>query len=94
MPLAELLAVLMVVAVIVVLMAGYPVALTLARQISDKSPHALMIGKETFYRQVDMPLAAAYDHASAVMVENMMIADACEGIAAFLEKRRPIWPKA
>ena len=79
---------------IVVLMAGYPVALTLARQISDKSPHALMIGKETFYRQVDMPLAAAYDHASAVMVENMMIADACEGIAAFLEKRRPIWPKA
>jgi enoyl-CoA hydratase/carnithine racemase len=69
-------------------------ALALARQISDKSPHALMIGKETFYRQVDMPLAAAYDHASAVMVENMMIADACEGISAFLEKRPPIWPKA
>ena len=39
-----------------------------------------------------MQLAEAYDHASAVMVENMMIADAREGIAAFLEKRAPVWP--
>lgn len=68
-------------------------AQTLARQIAAKSPHALVIGKETFYRQIDMPLAAAYDHASAVMVENMMIADAREGIAAFLEKRPPVWPR-
>jgi enoyl-CoA hydratase/carnithine racemase len=68
-------------------------AQALAQQIAAKSPHALVIGKETFYRQIDMPLAEAYDHASAVMVENMMIADACEGIAAFLEKRAPVWPK-
>ena len=68
-------------------------AQALARQIAGKSPHALVIGKETFYRQIDMPLAAAYDHASAVMVENMMIADAREGIAAFLEKRAPVWAK-
>ncbi len=68
-------------------------ALALAQQIAAKSPHALVIGKETFYRQIDMPLAAAYDHASAVMVENMMIADAREGISAFLEKRAPVWPK-
>ena len=69
-----------------------PAAFALAQQIAAKSPHALVIGKETFYRQIDMPLAEAYDHASAVMVENMMIADACEGIAAFLEKRAPVWP--
>lgn len=68
-------------------------AQALAQQIAAKSPHALVIGKETFYRQIDMPLAEAYDHASAVMVENMMIADAREGIAAFLEKRAPVWPK-
>ena len=73
---------------------GFAMAQALAQQIAAKSPHALVIGKETFYRQIDMPLAEAYDHASAVMVENMMIADACEGIAAFLEKRPPIWPKA
>lgn len=68
-------------------------AQALAHRIAVKSPRALVIGKETFYRQIDMPLAAAYDHASAVMVENMMISDAREGIAAFLEKRDPIWPK-
>lgn len=67
-------------------------AQALAQRIAAKSPHALVIGKETFYRQVDMSLAAAYDHASAVMVENMMIGDAREGIAAFLEKRQPDWP--
>ncbi len=68
-------------------------ARALAQRIASKSPRALVIGKETFYRQIDMTLAAAYDHASAVMVENMMIADAREGIAAFLEKRMAVWPK-
>ncbi|MCV2866808.1 enoyl-CoA hydratase, partial [Defluviimonas sp. WL0075] len=39
----------------------------------------------------EMPLAEAYDHASAVMVENMLARDAQEGIAAFIEKRTPKW---
>jgi enoyl-CoA hydratase/carnithine racemase len=38
-----------------------------------------------------MNLADAYRHASAVMVENMMLHDAAEGIGAFLEKRKPTW---
>ena len=38
-----------------------------------------------------MGLAEAYEHASRVMVENMLAADAEEGISAFLEKRRPEW---
>jgi len=68
-----------------------PAAMELALRIAAKSPRALLIGKETFYRQIDMPITTAYEHASAVMVENLMIGDAYEGISAFLEKRPPVW---
>lgn len=63
----------------------------LARKIAEKSPLTLKIGKEAFYRQVEMGLDDAYSYTSAVMVENMMASDAAEGIDAFLEKRRPEW---
>jgi enoyl-CoA hydratase/carnithine racemase len=66
-------------------------ALALARKIAAKSTHVVKIGKEAFYRQVELDLAGAYDYASRVMVENMMARDAEEGIAAFLEKRSPTW---
>ena len=49
------------------------------------------LGKEAFYRQIDMELADAYRLASQVMVENMLRRDAAEGIGAFLEKREPQW---
>jgi enoyl-CoA hydratase/carnithine racemase len=51
------------------------------------------IGKEAFYRQLEMPLADAYDYASRVMTENMLEAEAREGIDAFVEKRDPKWPE-
>ncbi|HYX90259.1 MAG TPA: enoyl-CoA hydratase [Myxococcaceae bacterium] len=63
----------------------------LARQIAGKSPLTLAIGKEAFYRQVELDLAAAYDYASEVMTRNMLARDAEEGIDAFLEKRTPNW---
>ncbi|MCW0233405.1 MAG: enoyl-CoA hydratase [Ferrovibrio sp.] len=66
-------------------------ALVLARQIAAKSPLTVKIGKEAFYRQLDMPLAQAYDYASRVMTENMLARDAEEGIDAFIEKREPRW---
>jgi enoyl-CoA hydratase/carnithine racemase len=66
-------------------------ALKLARKITAKSAHVLKIGKEAFYRQVEMPLAEAYKYASEVMVENMLARDAEEGISAFIEKRDPNW---
>jgi enoyl-CoA hydratase/carnithine racemase len=66
-------------------------ALKLARQIAGKSELTLKIGKQAFYRQLEMPLAKAYEYASSVMVENMMARDAEEGIDAFVEKRRPHW---
>ena len=57
----------------------------------SKSSYALKIGKEAFYRQLEMPLADAYEYASEVMIENMMARDAEEGICAFIEKRDPKW---
>ena len=61
------------------------------RQIASKSPLTLKIGKEAFYRQLEMPLVDAYTYASEVMVANMLARDAGEGIDAFLEKRDPEW---
>jgi enoyl-CoA hydratase/carnithine racemase len=61
------------------------------RQIASKSALTLRIGKEAFYRQLDMPLEDAYTYASEAMVTNMLAQDAGEGIDAFLEKRDPEW---
>ena len=66
-------------------------ALEMARRIARKSKATVAIGKQAFYRQIEMPVAEAYDFAAGVMVDNMMIADANEGICAFIEKRPPQW---
>jgi enoyl-CoA hydratase/carnithine racemase len=66
-------------------------ALKLARQFASKSALTVKIGKEAFYRQLEMSLADAYRYASDVMVENMLARDAEEGIGAFIEKRTPTW---
>lgn len=63
----------------------------MARKIASKSSLTLATGKRAFYEQREMTLAAAYDHASAVMVDNMMARDAEEGIGAFIAKRAPQW---
>ena len=63
----------------------------LAAIIASKSPATIKIGKRAFYEQREMGLKAAYDHASAVMVENRLVRDAEEGIGAFVEKRAPVW---
>ncbi|MEM7120699.1 MAG: enoyl-CoA hydratase [Pseudomonadota bacterium] len=65
--------------------------LELAGSIAAKSPLTLAIGKEAFYRQVEMPLDDAYRYASEVMTRNMLARDAGEGIDAFIEKRDPVW---
>ena len=62
-----------------------------AYKITKKSSMTLKIGKEAFYKQLEMPLNDAYDYASSVMVENMLKKDAEEGIDAFIEKRKPHW---
>ena len=66
-------------------------AIKLGKKIAAKSSLTVKIGKEAFYRQLEMPLAEAYKYASEVMVENMLARDAEEGIGAFIEKRQPTW---
>lgn len=66
-------------------------ALKLAHKLAAKSSLTVKLGKEAFYRQLDMTLADAYRYASEVMVDNMMVRDAKEGISAFVEKRTPTW---
>jgi enoyl-CoA hydratase/carnithine racemase len=66
-------------------------ALALARTVAAKSSYTLKVGKEAFYRQLEMGLAEAYAYTSEVMTENMMARDAEEGICAFIEKRDPQW---
>ena len=63
----------------------------LAEVVAGKLGAAVKIGKAAFYDQIGMDLAAAYEHAGAVMVENMLWRDTDEGIAAFLDKRKPDW---
>ena len=64
----------------------------LAALIASKPRATVKTGKEAFYRQLEMPLGDAYDYASQVMTENMLHAEANEGICAFVEKRDPRWP--
>ena len=66
----------------------------LASKIASKSPLTLRVGKEAFYRQLEMDLDSAYRYTSEVMAENMMAADAQEGIDAFMQKRDPVWKGA
>jgi enoyl-CoA hydratase/carnithine racemase len=63
----------------------------MAVAIAAKSAGTVKVGKRAFYEQRDMPLDRAYDHATAVMVENMLARDAEEGIGAFMDKRPPVW---
>ena len=63
----------------------------IAKKISSKSNLTIKIGKQAFYKQLEMPLKKAYAYTSKMMTINMMAIDAREGISAFLEKRAPNW---
>jgi len=65
--------------------------LKVAKTIASKSNLTIRIGKQAFYKQLEMPLRKAYSYTSRMMTLNMMANDAREGISAFLEKREPKW---
>ena len=62
-----------------------------AKVICSKSPYVLKMGKETFYKQLDMDLEEAYEYATERMIKNLKAEDAIEGIDAFINKRKPDW---
>jgi enoyl-CoA hydratase/carnithine racemase len=63
----------------------------LAETLAAKLTAAVRIGKRSFYDQQGLPLAEAYALTGDRMTENMLWRDTEEGIAAFLEKRKPDW---
>ena len=63
----------------------------LSRTIVEKSPLTLAMGKEAYYRQLELGLSDAYAYTSEVMTRNMLARDAQEGIDAFIAKREPSW---
>ncbi|MBV8636977.1 MAG: enoyl-CoA hydratase [Candidatus Eremiobacteraeota bacterium] len=65
--------------------------LALAAKIAEASGEIVGIGKSAFYRQIDLDQASAYAYTKDVMVQNAQLANAQEGISAFLEKRVPSW---
>ena len=63
----------------------------LTAQIKSKPAYAIASGKQMFYEQLQMPIEDALDYAGTVMARDVAGEDAREGIAAFIQKRKPIW---
>ncbi|HEV3155634.1 MAG TPA: enoyl-CoA hydratase [Candidatus Baltobacteraceae bacterium] len=66
-------------------------AMNLAQKVTQASRAVVTLGKQAFYKQIDMDQARAYEYAKNVMTQNALEADAQEGIAAFLERRPASW---
>ncbi len=65
----------------------------LVASIVAKPAVAIAMGKQMFYRQAEMGIAAAYQLAGQTMACNMMDEAALEGVQAFIEKRQPAWKR-
>ncbi|MEE2881870.1 MAG: enoyl-CoA hydratase [Chloroflexota bacterium] len=65
--------------------------LDFAKQICGTSSYTVTLGKQAFYKQLEMGISDAYQLAGETMVRNLQNQDAKEGISAFLEKRAPKW---
>uniref|UniRef100_A0A1B0B4F0 Enoyl-CoA hydratase domain-containing protein 3, mitochondrial n=1 Tax=Glossina palpalis gambiensis TaxID=67801 RepID=A0A1B0B4F0_9MUSC len=59
--------------------------------INSKSRAVLALGKEFFYKQLELPLEQANRQAIKKMIENLNLTDSDEGIRSFMEKRKPNW---
>ena len=65
--------------------------LELVQTIARSSSYTVATGKQAFYSQVERTEDEAYEHCKLVMTENALAHDAQEGMAAFLDKREPVW---
>ncbi|XP_026726698.1 enoyl-CoA hydratase domain-containing protein 3, mitochondrial [Trichoplusia ni] len=60
-------------------------------KIKHKSRSVIALGKEFFYKQIDLSLMDAYKLGEDIMVKNINTNDGQEGIKSFVEKRKAIW---
>jgi enoyl-CoA hydratase/carnithine racemase len=65
--------------------------MALVNELAQLSPYALRIGKEGFYQQIEAKQADAYRLMAEAISCNAVAPDGQEGIAAFVEKRKPVW---
>ena len=65
----------------------------IASSIIAKPAAVVAAGKKFFYEQLELEMSPAYKKASALITQNMLGPDAAEGVSAFLEKRKPKWPR-
>jgi enoyl-CoA hydratase/carnithine racemase len=65
--------------------------LDLMQRATRGSAESKGIGKQALYAQIDLDQPKAYAYAVEVMAATSQLPDAQEGIAAFLEKRKPRW---
>jgi len=66
----------------------------LVGRLLDKPRDVLALGKQAYYRQLEMGLEEAYDFTTGVIVDNALGKAFEEGLAAFLEKREPDWNRS
>jgi len=62
----------------------------LAAKIAAKPPGTVAAGKRTFYTQMDLGLAKAYELASGVIAQSFAGEEGRSGMDAFIEKRPPL----
>lgn len=65
--------------------------MALVAELAKLSPYTLKIGKEGFYQQVEKTQAEAYSLMAEAISCNAVAPDGQEGIAAFVQKRAPVW---
>ncbi len=66
-------------------------ALAIAERLAAKAPDAIRLGRQSFMRANDLDYRRNIENQVETMCNVMETAAAREGIAAFLEKRRPVW---
>ncbi|RYX90310.1 MAG: enoyl-CoA hydratase/isomerase family protein [Comamonadaceae bacterium] len=63
----------------------------LLARITDKSPTAIRIGKQAFHAMRDMAMSEALEYAQVMVPVMVSTQDGQEGLAAFQERRTPVW---